>query len=152
MVSEQANSLFRDKENNYWISTGNGISIYNEGKQFYKLHRVIVKGKGREADPLKIKALAQTEPENVWLATNLGLYQFNLATGEFKHIIYLQRTRILQRFVWWNHIWIGIYDKLIELDTKTGAIVKPSPTQGYSLFEEMKTIYGLVIGQADYAS
>lgn len=110
---------FIDAEGNYWISTGNGIGIYNEANQFYKIHQVNVDDKGIEQDPLKIKAMAQTDRDHIWLATNLGLYKYNLTSGTF-HRVQLNTaiTNITTLCSDGHLVWIGIYDQLFGLDMK----------------------------------
>jgi frataxin-like iron-binding protein CyaY len=129
MVSKRGNALFIDKEGNYWISTGNGIGIYNDANQYYKIHQVNVEDKGIEQDPLKIKAMAQTDRDHIWLATNLGLYKYNLAVGVFQHVkLKTEITNITTLCADSHLLWIGIYDQLLGLDTESETIVKKYKT------------------------
>jgi len=125
MISERANSLFIDKENNYWISSDNGISIYNEENQYYKLHQVTARGKGSQKDPVKINALAQTEQDHLWIATNIGLYRYDLDAGQLRRVnINLPVNNITTLCSVGDVLWIGVHDQVFAMDTKREAIVK----------------------------
>lgn len=129
MISKIGNALFIDKEGNHWISTGNGIGIYNEANQYYKIYQINVADKGNEQDPLKIKAMAQTERDYIWLATNLGLYKYNLLTGAFQHVqLNTTITNITTLCSDRRLLWIGIYDQLYGLDPESETIVKKYKT------------------------
>ena len=125
ILSEKARLLYIDKQNNYWIASGNGISIYKEGNQYYKLHTLPVKEKDFQKEPLRINALAQNEPEILWIATNLGLFKYNLTSGSFKHINVNAPTLNISSFcVDGDRLWMGIYDQLWGMDTRSERIVK----------------------------
>ncbi len=129
MLSKRGNALFIDKEGNYWISTGNGMGIYNDANQYYKIHQINVADKGNEQDPLKIKAMAQTEQGRIWLATNLGLYKYDLVTGTFHHMqLNTTITNITTLCSDGHLLWIGIYDQLLGLDPESEMIVKKYKT------------------------
>ena len=129
MISKRGNALFIDKEGNHWISTGNGIGIYNDANQYYKIHQVNVEDKGIEQDPLKIKAMAQTDRDHIWLATNLGLYKYNLVTGTFHHVQLNTAIMNITTLCSDGHLlWIGIHDQLLGFDPESEKIVKKYKT------------------------
>ena len=125
VLSEQGNSLFIDRQNNYWIPSFNGVSIYNESKQYYKLHKLILEDKGIEQATFRIKALAQTEAASIWVGTNLGLYKYDLLTGAYKSVaLDSPEKNIIALCPDGEKLWIAIDDHLFCLDTKKEKVVK----------------------------
>lgn len=125
VLSEQATSLFIDHQNNYWITSGHGISICQEGNQFCKLHQVHYDVSTPTQEPLKINALTQSDPEQVWLATNMGLFHYELATGKNQHIrLNLPIESVTTLLAEDGLLWIGVHDQLICMDHRSRTILK----------------------------
>ncbi len=125
MLSENAGSLFIDRDNNYWIGSGKGISIYRVANQYYKLHQINVKERGIQNEPLRINSMAQTISENIWIGTNLGLFNYILKDGRFSHIKAIPSlSNITSLCAYGDKLWIGIHDQLWCLDAKSQKIIK----------------------------
>ena len=125
MQSPQANALFVDKDRNYWIASGNGITIYSHDNQYYKLHQVTAIDQALFKEPLKINALAQTEPGYIWLATNHGLLKYNLTKGDYIKVpLEIPVQNLTTLCADGSMLWIGVYDQLLCMDAETATIKK----------------------------
>ncbi|HEY3386772.1 MAG TPA: two-component regulator propeller domain-containing protein [Saprospiraceae bacterium] len=125
MLSPQANALFVDKDQNYWIASGNGLTIYSHDNQYYKLHQVITDDNDPVQEPLKINAIAQTEPDHLWIATNHGLLKYNLILGDYIRVPLQAPTQNITTICAdRNVVWIGVYDQLLCLDATTSTIIR----------------------------
>ncbi len=125
IISERANSLYIDHHHNYWISTDLGIGIYNEGNQYYKIHTLANKYQLHLPGTITIKAMAQTQPDILWIATDQGLYKYDLPTGIYPKInIQIPITNITTLCPDEETIWIGVYDHIYQFDTKSESVVR----------------------------
>jgi streptogramin lyase len=123
VLSEQASSLYIDQQDNYWIASGNGISIYQKSNQYYKLHQVRIDDHILNREPLNINA--QSAPGKVWLATNMGLFDYDLKSGKNQPIkINLPIQAITTILADEGKLWLGVHNQLICLDTRSKTILK----------------------------
>lgn len=121
ILSERGCNLYIDRQKNNWIVSYSGISIYNESNQFYSMHQLEIRERGKEDAPFKILAVAQTEPGSIWILSNLGLYKYNLNSGAYERIETLRDDHNIHAFCAdGNQLWIGYHDTLVRLDTKSG--------------------------------
>lgn len=128
ILSDKVVDLFIDTENNYWISSANGISIYNPQNQFYKLFPVTIDSKGYENDLFGIKAIAQTDSHSLWLATNIGLYKFNLQNESYQKITTSPELgRISALCAEKEILWIAHERFVYQFHTRSGKIEKTYP-------------------------
>jgi len=117
--------LFIDQQNNYWIASGEGISIYNESNQYYRLHTLRPNETNQVREDIKINALAQNETGKIYLATNLGLFQYDFNEGLARKVnINSPIKPINTLFADGGKLWLGIHDHLLCMDTKTESITK----------------------------
>jgi ligand-binding sensor domain-containing protein/two-component sensor histidine kinase len=122
-LSEVGTYLFIDQFKNYWIASGQGISIYNDADQFYKIHSLRATSKGNV--PVKIIALAQTEKDRVWIATNTGLFNYNLRQDQSRFIKIKSPVKAVNALCAdGRFLWLGIFDHLVCLDTEKERVIK----------------------------
>lgn len=123
-VSEQGSYLFIDKQKNHWIASGKGISIYNISNQFYKLHQLKFND-GAIKEPVKINAITQIIPDEVWVATNKGLFNYNLKSSVTRHVNILAPASSLTTLCAdADKVWIGFSDQLWCFDTKSEKVIR----------------------------
>jgi ligand-binding sensor domain-containing protein len=119
------NNLFIDSKGNYWISSNDGINLYNAANQYYTLHYMRTTGKPNNDEALQINAMAQSEPGYVWLGTNAGLYQYNLLTGEEQHVnIPSPIKHIPTLLADGDTLWVGVHNLLMCLDIHSKTVLK----------------------------
>jgi ligand-binding sensor domain-containing protein len=85
LLAERVTSLYVDQDLNYWIGTGNGLSVYHEKDQYYKIHYITVEKRGVEKEALFIRSIAQQSQGTLWIGTNVGVYHYNLTNRTLKH-------------------------------------------------------------------
>ena len=71
LPSESVMNILKDKNDNYWIGTGNGLALLSKGK-----FSVIEMPGGYASN--NINFLELDDLNNLWLGTNYGLYQLNI--------------------------------------------------------------------------
>lgn len=125
--SKQATCLFIDKQQNHWIGSGNGISIYNHVNQYYRLYELAI-SEDPYGEPIKINSMAQTNPGKLWIATNRGLFDYDLRNGKSR-LVYLDPAvaSITTLLADSDKVWLGIYDHLLCFDTKSESIIEKLP-------------------------
>ena len=152
--SEQATSLFVDQRSNYWITSSHGISIYREANQFYKLHEVHYNTGPIKKVSLQINALAQTDPSFLWIATNEGLFQYSLNTGDTQPVpLDIPNKNITTIKAIDGKMWLGMHDQLYCLDILSGKILKQVKLKPgiFFLRKGSVDICGLVLTEGDIA-
>ncbi|MEO6132028.1 MAG: two-component regulator propeller domain-containing protein, partial [Saprospiraceae bacterium] len=124
-LSQKGNYLFVDSQNNHWIASDKGISIYNEANQYYRLHRLMFNETNAENEPIKINALAQNISGSLWVATNIGLFKYDLQTNQARQIKINSPIKAVNTLCSdGEKLWIGIHDRLLCVDTKDESIIK----------------------------
>ena len=124
MSDTKGTSVFKDRMGNYWISSHSGINVYKPENQFYKLHMIVPEDKDDQSIHLTIRAIHQTDPGEVWLSTDHGLYTYKPAIGVLtKHAIpgdpYIGRTLCFAN----DQLWFFSIDELWCYDLATQKIV-----------------------------
>ena len=71
--SNTINHLFRDRRNNIWIATNEGLALQSINKEPGKLERIVPPGSDAW---LTINAIAEDGNGNIWCATRLGLLRY----------------------------------------------------------------------------
>ncbi len=125
IINEITRSIYIDAQQNYWISSADGISIYNEGDQYYKMYRINLGGSGVINNQLKITAIAQTEPGEMWIGANNGLYKYKLKEGNLMPVnIGISPVYIFSLLADDNKLWIDTDFNVIALDLGTEKVVE----------------------------
>ena len=117
------NHMEIDRDNNYWISSHRGISIYNPLDQYYDLFELTDNFK----TPISINSMIAGPGSTVWLGTSLGLFNYDLKTRQFHqvkepslkrtlHVYYLEGDSVL---------WIGFQNNIIRFNCKSSKILPP---------------------------
>lgn len=131
ILSDKAVNLFIDRENHYWIPSGNGISIYTPANQFYKLFQINIDARGYENDLFTLRAIAQTDSGSLWLGTNVGLYEYDLRTQQYEKMETdppLQRISTLYSYK--KELWIAHQQSVYLFDTDSKKIVQEYKLEG----------------------
>jgi ligand-binding sensor domain-containing protein len=84
LLNDHVLNVFEDHRQNFWIATNQGISIYDDQNQYYRLYTL--KDGQNDGDNISIQAITQTEPGYVWLSTNKGFFHFDLNTERLERI------------------------------------------------------------------
>lgn len=116
--------VFHDKENNYWIASIEGLHIYNESRQFYIKH--IIHPAGERKSPLYIYSMAQLTASKLSVATNEGLFEYNLDTKQTRRLGSGQRfTKILAQYADEHFLYFGSQDgQLCRMDLRNNSVDK----------------------------
>ncbi len=127
-VSNNAKSLFIDQYDNYWISTWNGIVIFNPSAQALKYHVINNLQHGSLKESFAITALAEQNDSTIWLGTSSGLYQYNLYKRNliFKNQFQpLSKAGYVRCLFFQNDslLWIGGWTELLCYNTKRNRII-----------------------------
>ncbi|HLF62216.1 MAG TPA: two-component regulator propeller domain-containing protein, partial [Saprospiraceae bacterium] len=125
LINNKLTALFVDQQQNYWIGSWEGISIYHEANQYYKKHQMKMSFPIEEEAQLSITAIAQNKPDFIWLGTSHGLFKYHLTSGISKRIpLDTPHSVITSLYADSNWLWIGSYDRLLCLDIAREAVVK----------------------------
>lgn len=71
--SNSINHLFRDKSNNIWIATNEGLALQSVNKQLGHFERIVIPGSDAW---LTVNAVAEDANGNLWCSTGLGLLRY----------------------------------------------------------------------------
>lgn len=71
--SNTINHLFRDKRNNIWIATNEGLAFQSANKEIGQLERIFIPGSDAW---LMVNAIAEDSNGNIWCSTRLGLLRY----------------------------------------------------------------------------
>ncbi len=147
ILSEQATSFYIDHDDNYWITSGNGISIFGEANQYYRLYQLRSPDHSGE-QPMRIQALAQSQPGYLWVGTAEGLYRYNLQSGGTKKISFPSVvpgvTTLLAED---NKVWIGAHDQLTCIDANSHHVLYHVQLQPGIIFVKRDDMHHVWIGQ-----
>jgi len=103
-----------ETQNSLWLATGNGLLNYHKGSKtvgqfFPHFHKANT--------PLVIFSLISIKPQEIWIASNIGILKFNTTTHEFsydKNIMSPFNAKPARLIKFENNLlWIGLYDRLI---------------------------------------
>lgn len=133
-VSEKVTNLYIDKNRNYWITSGEGISIYNENNQFYKLFKLNQNTRGAENELFKITAIEQTDNQHLWVGSNQGLFKFNLTTQTLRKIPAIGSTYIRSLSSAGHYVWLAYRDYVVVFDVKKERVHKIIPLRPHLYF------------------
>jgi signal transduction histidine kinase/ligand-binding sensor domain-containing protein len=86
IIHPNASNLYIDRDSNYWIASRHGISILNRQEQFFRYHILNDRADNNALGGLSITQLAEASVNRLWVATNQGLYQYDLAKNQFDRI------------------------------------------------------------------
>ncbi|MEO6131539.1 MAG: two-component regulator propeller domain-containing protein, partial [Saprospiraceae bacterium] len=137
ILSEIANGLFVDEEKNYWISSSEGVSIYNSTDQYYKVRQLHVDERGTENESFIISAITQTDPGHLWLATNVGLFNYNLLTETYAKVkLTPSPGRVSSMCAVGDSLLIGLRGQILLYDTKSDRVVQKFNFDGNVFFLE----------------
>lgn len=73
IFSNTINHLFRDRSNNIWVATNEGLALQSANKELGKFERISIPGSDAW---LTINALAEDGNGNIWCSTRLGLLRY----------------------------------------------------------------------------
>ncbi|WP_442588415.1 hybrid sensor histidine kinase/response regulator transcription factor [Pedobacter sp. AW31-3R] len=71
--SNTINHLFRDRRNNIWIATNEGLALQSVNKPMGELEQIVPPGSGTS---LTVNAIAEDRNGNIWFSTRLGLLRY----------------------------------------------------------------------------
>ena len=77
-------SICEDNDQNIWIGTNNGLNLYNETDEKFKLY-----GRNAGIEDNVINGLLADSESNIWITTNQGIYQLNYNSDSVSHYDYL---------------------------------------------------------------
>ncbi len=121
--------LLRDRSGMLWVGAGGGISLLDLRYNF-RYHRVVDESL---RSPLTVSGIAEDEDGKLWLATPIGLWEYDPATGEKRRYSLggdteqTIRENDLVREVRRGRegsLWIGSVGGLFRWDRKTGTVVE----------------------------
>ncbi|MEP6793715.1 MAG: two-component regulator propeller domain-containing protein [Saprospiraceae bacterium] len=119
MQTKVIKSLYVDRQENFWISSFKGISIYQNRNQYFKRYELSFNDESLKEGLFGVYALAQTDTSHLWLATNQGLFQFDKQMSTIKYVNFKYANgRIKALKVSREGLWMGINDKLVCLDVR----------------------------------
>lgn len=133
-LHETFTHLYTDPKGNYWISSYNGISVYQPGKSYYDLHELSFAGRGFDNQQFLIGAIAPARHSLIWLGTNHGLFRYHLLSHQLQKIaipdlhekivtLYLENDSVL---------WIGKRNSVLRMDCRrdiiTGSVALEHPS------------------------
>jgi signal transduction histidine kinase/ligand-binding sensor domain-containing protein/DNA-binding response OmpR family regulator len=77
--SNVINGLFEDSSNNLWVTTENGLNLYNPVQKNFK------RFKKEDGFPSNVTySILEDEKKDLWISTSSGLLEFNKKTGSTK--------------------------------------------------------------------
>ena len=85
-ISNFARSLFIDRTGNYWISTWNGVSIYNPNAQAVRYHLINKESNESGKGIFALTCMAEQNDSIVWLGTSVGLFYYNLFNSSLSKV------------------------------------------------------------------
>jgi len=115
--SNYISSLFQDKKHNIWIGTANGLTVYN-GSKFRKIPIA------DKRSNLAITAIGQVKNEQLFCATNHGLYE--LIDGKLKQKTFPKMAKDISIYAIYyssNSLFLGTGEGLYEYNFKTKSTV-----------------------------
>lgn len=136
-LSNQANDIYIDKHNIHWISSNEGVSIYNPLEQSVRYFNLGGNRKTVEGTPNSIHCMLEGDGDNIWLGTNTGLCKYNLnnnSTTFFDELPFsktIVKCLFLQNF---ETLWIGTMNSLYTYHIKTGKLLKQVPFDLHTQF------------------
>ncbi|HZG23135.1 MAG TPA: two-component regulator propeller domain-containing protein, partial [Chitinophagaceae bacterium] len=131
---DRANSMYEDREKNLWISTDNGVYLFNPDAQVFNSYSLLRPG---DVDPVEVptQCLLNLDNGQIWIGSwGGGLYCYN---RDFTPIDAPASLRDMREncSIWsmWKHqptgmIWIGLQSGvLVVYDPSTGKAKKLTP-------------------------
>lgn len=149
LSNNEINTLYRDRSNTIWIGTyGSGLNIWNSTMQKFRLYTNIPYS-SEGLNLFNITSFCEDNQQNIWIAGNNGVDQFNPQTGKFLHIHNEMWNPGIVNVLYKNHnstnhnLWLGIKNgeyELIKLDlTQMQVIGKYDLNTGTDYSGEMVT-------------
>ncbi|MDQ3017594.1 MAG: hypothetical protein M3R25_12870, partial [Bacteroidota bacterium] len=131
LMNDKSRLMCVDQQNNYWIASDNGISIYNDANQYYKWH-TLTNTQMANPNSLHIKAMVQGEGKKLWIATTTGLFEYDLQQNSYRQLNELKGIRSLA--LAHGYLWIAAKDHIMQMDVATGIIHKKIMLQNHIIF------------------
>lgn len=132
MLTSLADGIFIDQSGSTWIYSGEGISIYNPRNQYYKLYPYDLTPFKDKSAIATVYAIAQTQPNTIWMGTDLGLFEYDLRTGHMlrlpvrgpskiskKEELPYKSSAVTTLTAVDHQLFLGIQDQLIRYNTST---------------------------------
>ncbi|HXR80378.1 MAG TPA: triple tyrosine motif-containing protein, partial [Saprospiraceae bacterium] len=102
-----------------------GISIYREANQYYRLHQLKPISHQAGVEPMRIQALAQSDPGSLWIGTSDGLYTYELQSGQTQKVsIPNTAPGVTTMLVADGKLWVGAHDRLSSIDLHTHHVIQ----------------------------
>ncbi|HUR30897.1 MAG TPA: two-component regulator propeller domain-containing protein, partial [Saprospiraceae bacterium] len=132
-----------DKQNNYWVAANNGINVYNEANQYYEWHS-LKNSQSNGTSSSSIKAIEKGPGSKLWIATKIGLYEYDLLDHSSRQINQIKDIRSLT--VDDDHLWMAIKDQILQMDVQSETIDKKIDLQKDIIFVEKGNDHDLWVG------
>lgn len=84
--SNMINQIYRDKRNNIWVATGDGLVLFKEGKE---LSQYYIYNEQCGLENSHIRGVIEDAIGNIWLSTISGISQFQINENKFYNYSYL---------------------------------------------------------------
>ncbi len=126
-LSRMAVSVFTDRNGYYWICSKKGISIFNAQTQAVNYYTINPDHQPAEDSHLFITCISEQDENLLWVGTNLGLYQFDLASMQVKKFRNPFRADLFIRSMYLEGdtmLWIGGQSALARYDIKKDKLVQ----------------------------
>ncbi|MEW7278552.1 response regulator [Aquimarina sp. 2201CG1-2-11] len=80
---KKTNSIYKHKENEYWLATNNGLNLIN-----IRTKENVLFGSESGLNNDEIRSLLAYDKKNIWLGTGQGVSKFNLETQKYVNFTY----------------------------------------------------------------
>ena len=77
-------AIFEDSEQNLWIGTNRGLSLYNYNNQSFKTFQYIA-GDSTSISNNIVRTITEDKNKILWIGTSQGLNSYDKKNGKFKH-------------------------------------------------------------------
>ena len=101
LTDETVNNIITDHNGITWIATNGGVNTYN-GKL---LHSFELYGDNKQ--PLEVYALCETSSNNIYAATESGLYKLDNEDGQFKRVTTVPSDALISLLAVGDTVYIG---------------------------------------------
>jgi len=125
-LHETFNSLYVDREKNYWICSPHGISVLNPSRQFYKLYEIdVAERRDFNQTPFIITSIAATHNKGLWIGTVQGLYYYDLLNRQYKKINHPLFDKHIETLLLENDsiLWVGAKFEVYKFDCSRNKII-----------------------------
>ena len=126
-LTPMANHLYLDRSGIYWISSTQGVSIYDPHAQAVTYFLLNDKRKKENGPDNAITCLAEQNENIIWIGTRTGLFQYDVFQKKARAIEHLPLSYPNIRCLYLQNdstLWIGGWDELLLFDLRSEKTLK----------------------------